>query len=394
MKRFVLFLAAIFLAGSCEPPEKDSSNLKELQYFTVVDISKDSGWDYWVLGKEEYFYIDAENNLPVFVFFHSFTKRKDYVISFNDQGLPKKVTTDHLILLFDNFNNNKVDLGIISPDNKVQIIREVKTDFIWSNSSKSRADIIRWTSRVLGAIPCVTYGASALVAGGTIVPLDVLALWECGNYFLSMADNFFDDAHVQNGFTDMVSSYNFLRTNYTCPLDITSCLIGLANTGLDSYADYLEEIDQREELLRIVEASLSTGYGDIQTTSTWDNESDLDLHVIDPFDEEIYWNHPSSVSGGYLDVDDTDGYGPENIFWSKDSAPDGLYQVFLHDYFWDGKPESANYKVLINAFGKTWQFEGTINLGETVRIANFDKNGLIPLSKYTSITKITISPKR
>jgi len=211
-----------------------------------------------------------------------------------------------------------------------------------------------------------------------------------------MANNFFDDANVENGFTEFVDNYKLTMTVYNCTVNVdpTSCVIALATKGLNSYADYIEEMEMREDEIRIAEASLYAGYGDIQITLTWDNTSDLDLHVIDPFGEEIYWNHKFSESGGVLDYDDTDGYGPENIYWPKLQAPSGTYQVFVHDYVWTGKPNSANYIVLVTAFGKTKKFVGTINLDETVHIVDFDENGLKSTKNSVEISKITIESKK
>jgi hypothetical protein len=232
---------------------------KDLPDFSVVDISKESSWDYWVVGKEEYFYIDVENSLPKSVFYHSFKKGKDYGITFDSKGLPSKVITDNFVFLFDNFNGNKVDLGIISPSGDIQMIREVKTDFVWPTSSKSlqsKADIIRWTGRILKAIPCVTSGVTALVSGGAAIPL---ALWTCGNYFLNMADSFFDDADVKNGFTRFVSDYKLTSTVYICTsgVDPSSCLLSLAFKGWDLYADYVEEMEKREYYITKLEGMLS-----------------------------------------------------------------------------------------------------------------------------------------
>lgn len=373
------------------PPLKRS-----LPDFSVVDVSEDCKWDYWVVGKEEYFYIDEENSKPKSVFYHSFKKGKDYGITFDSNGLPSKVLTDNFIFLFDNFNGNKVDLGIISPSGEIQVVREIKTDFVWPTplkSSQSKADIIRWTGRILGAIPCVTSGAAALVSGGAAIPL---ALWTCGNYFLSMANNFFDDAGVENGFTRFIRDYKLGTTVYNCTAnpDFSACLISLANKGLSSYADYIEEMEKKEDEVRVAEASLYAGYGDIQITLTWNNTSDLDLHVIDPFNEEIYFNHNSSVSGGILDYDDTNGYGPENVYWPKLKAPKGTYQVFVHDYFWVGKPSSANYTILITAFDRTKKFTGVVNLDKTVHIVDFNENALKSAEDYLEVPKITIDLKK
>ena len=55
--------------------------------------------------------------------------------------------------------------------------------------------------------------------------------------------------------------------------------------------------------------------GDPQFTLLWDTEVDLDLHVIEPGGKEIYWEDPKGTFGGELDVDNTKGFGPENIYW-------------------------------------------------------------------------------
>ncbi len=230
---------------------------KMLPDFTVVDVHNESDWEYWVVGKEEYFFIEEENFLPKFVFYHSFKENKDYGITFNENGLPDKVMVDDFVFMFDNFNGNKVDFGILFPSGDIQVVREVETDFVWpssfksDNSTKSKADFIRWTGRIIGAIPCVASGAAALVSGGFAIPL---ALWTCGNYFLKMADNFLEDANVQNGFTEFMDKYKLTSTAYTCTTsaDPTSCLISLANMGLSKYADYVEEMEYLEEDLALL----------------------------------------------------------------------------------------------------------------------------------------------
>lgn len=77
--------------------------------------------------------------------------------------------------------------------------------------------------------------------------------------------------------------------------------------------------------------------GDVQITLIWNHDSDMDLHVIDPAGEEIYYANPTSDSGGELDVDaipDEGEAGPhvENIFWPPDGAPPGLYTAFVHHF--------------------------------------------------------------
>ncbi len=40
--------------------------------------------------------------------------------------------------------------------------------------------------------------------------------------------------------------------------------------------------------------------GDIRVTLIWDNYNDLDLHVVTPRGEEIYFGHQRSMNGGFL----------------------------------------------------------------------------------------------
>ncbi len=73
--------------------------------------------------------------------------------------------------------------------------------------------------------------------------------------------------------------------------------------------------------------------------------TDIDLHVTDPYGEEIAFYHMSSASGGWLDRDDVIGPGPEHICWTK--APSGAYLVQVH-YYGSESHAVTNYSVTIN----------------------------------------------
>jgi uncharacterized protein YfaP (DUF2135 family) len=70
---------------------------------------------------------------------------------------------------------------------------------------------------------------------------------------------------------------------------------------------------------------------------SWDtNGTDLDMHVLTPSGQHA-WYGERVINGGAIDVDVTDGYGPE-IFAS--SAPEkGLYQVYINFYGGGGASE-------------------------------------------------------
>ena len=72
--------------------------------------------------------------------------------------------------------------------------------------------------------------------------------------------------------------------------------------------------------------------GDVQVNVHWDTPNDVDLHVVDPTGEEIFYGDPSSASGGTLDLDSNpacniDGVNNENVYWPAGSAPSGEYTV-------------------------------------------------------------------
>ncbi len=94
----------------------------------------------------------------------------------------------------------------------------------------------------------------------------------------------------------------------------------------------LARFGQGGESVRGVEVKV----GDPQFTLIWDTPVDLDLHVIEPGGKEIYWEDPKGVHGGELDVDNTKGFGPENIYW--------LHKVEGSDELVKGQGPTGKYK--------------------------------------------------
>jgi len=80
------------------------------------------------------------------------------------------------------------------------------------------------------------------------------------------------------------------------------------------------------------------GTGDVQFTLTWGSTADLDLHVVDPDGDEIFYADRTSSSGGELDVDSNGGCGQvsstpvENVFWPEGESPEGTYDVVVAYY--------------------------------------------------------------
>jgi hypothetical protein len=106
--------------------------------------------------------------------------------------------------------------------------------------------------------------------------------------------------------------------------------------------------------------------GDLVVTLTWDTQSSLDLHVVDPDGVEIYWDQQSSQpplpneqidggSYGYIDDDsnancDIDGLRREDAIWPH-PPPHGQYTVRVDAANLCGWPD-ANWKVVALLYGK------------------------------------------
>lgn len=111
----------------------------------------------------------------------------------------------------------------------------------------------------------------------------------------------------------------------------------------------------------------SLGSGDIQVTLQWNTFDDLDLWVVDPSGEMIFFDHTQSVSGGKLDVDanprceEQTSHPVENIFWPTGSAPHGTYQVRVNYYQMCVSSDPVAYTVRVLVDGQTSEYQGTVS---------------------------------
>jgi uncharacterized protein YfaP (DUF2135 family) len=129
----------------------------------------------------------------------------------------------------------------------------------------------------------------------------------------------------------------------------------------------------RVSVYQIVEVNvLELGTGALQISLSWDTPTDQDLYVTDPTGTIIYFGNKTSPSGGELDRDDLDGYGPENIFWLT-NTPDGTYSVRVRDYNRTSTPN--NCYVTINTPNKNKTYNVTTQSGRTVDVVTFTKTG-------------------
>jgi hypothetical protein len=97
------------------------------------------------------------------------------------------------------------------------------------------------------------------------------------------------------------------------------------------------------------------GTGDLQVTLTWDTDlSDVDLYVLEPDSTWVYYGNEVGPTAS-LDVDDTEGFGPENIFVPPGNSAAGTYSAAVDMYDLDGITTNTNCTIRVRTFVDTAQ---------------------------------------
>lgn len=118
-------------------------------------------------------------------------------------------------------------------------------------------------------------------------------------------------------------------------------------------------------------ASLQTvdvGTGNVQVSVSRYLETDVDLYLIEPGGEQIYFVNKTSDAGGQLDLDSNaiciiDGVKNENITYENVSPPVGTYTVTV-DYFSSCNLGDSNYVVTVQNNGVFSTFRGTLTVSD------------------------------
>ena len=128
----------------------------------------------------------------------------------------------------------------------------------------------------------------------------------------------------------------------------------------------------------------NAGSGEITVSAIWGTYDDLDLHVITPNGNRIYYGN-RTADGGTLDVDmnarsyDLTDTPIENIYFP--APQNGHYKVYLRNYR-DRTEDETHWIVRVTIGGEVQEFEGDIDTTSTeVLVYEFDYEG-----SYTQTT--------
>ncbi len=113
---------------------------------------------------------------------------------------------------------------------------------------------------------------------------------------------------------------------------------------------------------------LQAGTGEITVSMIWGTHDDLDLHVITPNDNRIYYANPCA-DGGTLDIDmnahsyDLSDTPIENIYFPEPIQ--GTYQVLVRDFCDRTEEMSTHYIVVVQIGDEVEEYEGDIDVTGT-----------------------------
>lgn len=134
------------------------------------------------------------------------------------------------------------------------------------------------------------------------------------------------------------------------------------------------EAQRRADVQRAEQEGARTGR--IQIILAWDDTSDLDLVVLCPGGDKIYFSSPRAC-GGVLDVDrnfQTPSPNPvENIVFDRDPQP-GRYQIYVSNYkLGPGAPQPTAFRLTVRQEGKPDRtVTGTLAVKQQSNVTYFD----------------------
>ena len=317
----------------------------------------------------------------------------EYQLDLNDNGTPSALYSDTKVLLFDGYDLQNGTVNILAfdtndPDQtyyEFEVpLQESDLEIIGSLNGRTSST----QSNTSEALQAAGLGLSIAGCALSFASLGTPVGW----FFIgsSCATAFYDVLKTINpemfnpAANTLVSVHSVKMSLIGCastpavfrnPQQLFGSVLDCINLGItvaDGIASINEDLnDNASEQINLFRNSLNTGFGNVKVTLTWNTTADIDLYVTDPLGVTIsYLNPTSAATGGLLDVDDVNGFGPENIFWPPDQSPFGNFKVEAHYYGPEGGP-TTNYTIIVFNYGESKTFSGTISYNQKINIVEF-----------------------
>lgn len=130
----------------------------------------------------------------------------------------------------------------------------------------------------------------------------------------------------------LASFKNHSRRSTRRSNDIQVAVVALEElNGLIAWSDKQEWKGARPVVPEMDEAFRRDLPMDLRIIMSWDaDETDIDIHVLEPNGEEAYYGHRHTTHGGFVGEDVTTGYGPEEYL--RKNVDKGVYKVLSNYY--------------------------------------------------------------
>jgi len=390
----VLLLTAFLFTG-CENKDDDVQR-EEYSVFDLHDQNIDYSY-YLTDGKiEVLIQEDPTTKKPTHATIHNPANQDNINLFFNEQGCLNVIEIDKNYIVLGDYQSTGMNAAVVT-NNEILSFNDINiawdADFYeaWNEATLTKVDWGRfgrlWWEEFKPTLIGVGYGLKAAKDICTVLAPDpsigfidrrLAMLGIAGNLGAAISEGLPESdakTYLREFSDNVLTSKDVAQTarDIQSGESVTSMLMDYFKSYItDFYADVLIDMGKKTEEIQLAQYVTDTGSGDIQVTLRWSNYNDIDLHVVDPYGEEIYFYHPRSNSGGFLDYDNVTAYGPENVFWSSTNLT-GMFKVYVNHY---SGSSSTTYTIFIKAFGRCRTFQGSLAVERSAFVASFNQNGI------------------
>lgn len=286
-------------------------------------------------------------------------------ITYYEDGRVRSISNNMGSLVFSNYQGHQVDVAAIDSEGNMEVVKQWECDVDWDQTLQTRAmaprrgayvqDVIDEAVDAQDVIPgynvnrqwlqfikdsfggLIKFTAAGAAGAGTGKIISSIVQWQIDTSLDAMGFALDPETKVYSDRAKLLADVGL--SGFFGPVGVAAALIGnygtLEGMFTDAFLAFLEwnEARKQRDNIELAEAALNSGMGTLKVTLAWNFYADIDLHAVEPNGTRIYWNDKfSSVTGGFLDVDNRYGYrgSAENIFWAN--PENGVYKIYLHYY--------------------------------------------------------------